>query len=197
MKLVGREPLEIRVLLVMTPTKFFRRNIYVRRQFGQFDGVNIPKRNITFFQLDRKIRKVDLKNIDVIFVMGGNTFEYLQRMRKTGLDKAVRNFVKNGGVYVGLSAGSYVVCPTIEMASWKHADRNAVGLKNLKGLDLVPFLLTAHFERELRPLIKKEAGNTKYEVIALTDEQAILIEGARRRIIGSGRKNIFNSPKNI
>ena len=194
LKLVGKKPSEIRVLLVMTPIKYLKRNKYVRRQFRQFKGVAIPKQNITFSQLNRKTRKDDLKNIDVVFVMGGNTFEYLQRMRKTGLDKAIKSFVKKGGVYVGLSAGSYVVCPTIKAASWKHADRNIVGLKNLKGLNLVPFLLTAHFEQKLRPLIKKEAEGTKYEVIALTDKQAVLIEGTQRKIIGSGGKNIFNSP---
>lgn len=192
LKLVGKDSADVRILLVMTPTKFLRRNIYVRRQFRQFDGVKIPKQNITFSQLDKKIGKADLKNIDVIFVMGGNTFEYLQGLRNTGLDKAIKSFVKKGGVYVGLSAGSYVTCPTIEAALWKHADRNAIGLKNLRGLNLVPFLLTAHFEKELRPLIKQEAGKTKYEVIALSDEQAVLINGKERKIIGRGRKNIFN-----
>ena len=193
LKLVGKNPSEIRVLLVMTPTKYLKRNKYVRRQFRQFNGVNIPKENITFSQLNRKITKDDIKNIDVIFVMGGNTFEYLQRIRKTELDKVLKNFVKKGGVYVGLSAGSYVACPTIEAASWKHADRNVVGLKNLKGLNLVPFLLTAHYENALRPIIKNSAEKTKYEVIALTDDQAVLITGAKRKIIGSGRRTIFNS----
>jgi len=182
LKLIDKKSSEIRIFLVLTPTKYFKRNKYVRRLFGQFQGVNVPKKNISFFQ-----------DIDVVFVMGGNTFEYLKRLRKTGLDKAIKNFVKRGGVYVGLSAGSYVICPTIEAASWKHADVNTTGLKNLKGLNLVPFLLTAHFKQELRPLIKKAAEKTKYEVIALTDRQAILVKGTQRKIIGNGRRNIFNS----
>ena len=193
LKLIDKKSSEIRIFLVLTPTKYFKRNKYVRRLFGQFQGVNVPKKNISFFQLNRRIRKTDLKDIDVVFVVGGNTFEYLKRLRKTGLDKAIKNFVKRGGVYVGLSAGSYVICPTIEAASWKHADVNTTGLKNLKGLNLVPFLLTAHFKQELRPLIKKAAEKTKYEVIALTDRQAILVKGTQRKIIGNGRRNIFNS----
>ncbi len=142
--------------------------------------------------MDRKVNKNDLKNTDVIFVFGGNTFDYLDRIRKTGLDKLIKAFIKKGGVYLGLSAGSYVVCPTIEAATWKNADRNKIKLKNLKGLNLVPFLITAHFEKKWHSIIKKAAENTKYQVIALTDEQAVLIKDSSTKIIGNGKKNIFN-----
>lgn len=195
LKLVGKKPSEIRIFLVITPIKYLKRNKYILRQFRQFKGINIPEQNITFFQLDRKVKQDDLKNIDVIFVFGGNTFDYLDRIKKTGLNKIIKAFVKRGGVYLGLSAGSYVVCPTIEAAAWKHADRNTVGLKNLAGLNLVPFLITAHFKEELRLIIEKSAKNTKYQVIALTDKQAVLIKGKSKKIIGSGKENIFNSPE--
>ena len=107
----------------------------------------------------------------------------------------IKSFVKKGGVYLGLSAGSYVAGPTIETAAWKHADRNKVGLKNLTGLNLVPFLITAHFEENLRPAIEKCAKSTKREVIVLTDEQAVLINGKSMKIIGRGKKNVFNLKK--
>lgn len=197
LNLVNKKPSEIRIFLVITPIKYLKRNKYILRQFRQFKGINIPERNITFFQLDRKVTPKDLKDLDVIFVFGGNTFEYLDRIKKTGLDKLIKSFIKKGGVYLGLSAGSYVVCPTIEAASWKHADRNTVGLKDLRGLNLVPFLITAHFEEELRPVIEKAAKNTKYQTIALTDKQAMLINGKNKQIIGSGKKNIFNSLKSF
>ena len=192
LKLVGKKSSEIRIFLVVTPRKYLKRNKYILRLFRQFRGIRLPEKNITFFKLDRKARKEDLKNIDVIFVFGGNTFEYLYRIKKTGLDKLIKSFVKRGGVYVGLSAGSYVACPTIEAAGWKHADTNFVRLKNLKGLNLVPFLITAHFEEKFRPIIERSAKNTKYEVIALTDKQAVLIRGKSKKIIGKGKKNILN-----
>ncbi|MDP3800055.1 MAG: Type 1 glutamine amidotransferase-like domain-containing protein, partial [bacterium] len=192
LKLVGKEPSKIRIFLAITPTKYLEQNEYILRQFKQFKGIKIPKENVTFFQLDKKIKKDDLKNIDVIFVFGGNTFDYMDRIRKTGLGKAIKAFVKKGGVYLGLSAGSYVACPTIEAASWKHADKNKIGLKNLKGLGLVPFLITAHFEKNIYSVIEKAAQNTKYEIIALTDKQAVLVKGNNRKIIGIGKENIFN-----
>lgn len=193
LKLVGKKPSEIRIFLVMTPIKYLKKNKYILRLFRQIKGINIPKQNIIFFQLDRKIKKDELKNIDVIFVFGGNTFDYLYRIKKTGFDRMIKDFVKRGGVYLGLSAGSYIVCPTIEAASWKHADRNVVGLKNLRGLNLVPYLITAHYEKNLHPLIERAAKKTKWPVIALTDKQAILIKNRSKKIIGTGKKNIFNS----
>ncbi len=192
-KLVGKKPSDIRILLVITPVKYLKRNKYILRQFRQFKGVHILKENITFFQFDRKIKNSELKAFDAVFVFGGNTFEYLNGIRKTGLDKAIKHFVKKGGVYLGLSAGSYVACPTIEAATWKHADRDNLGLKNLRGLNLVPFLITAHFNRECRDAVIEGTKKTKYPVIALTDKQAVLINGKTTKIIGLGKKNIFNT----
>ncbi|HRY63128.1 MAG TPA: Type 1 glutamine amidotransferase-like domain-containing protein [Patescibacteria group bacterium] len=197
LNLVNKKPADIKIFLVIIPIKYLKRKKYILRQLRKFKEINIPEQNITFFQLDRKVKQKDLKDIDVIFVFGGNTFDYLDRIRKTGLDKIIKSFVKKGGVYLGLSAGSYVACPTIEAAAWKHADRNMVGLKNLRGLNLVPFLITAHFEEGLRPIIKKAAENTKYRVVALTDEQAVLVKNKSTKIIGSGKRNIFNSAKKI
>jgi dipeptidase E len=194
-KLVGKKPADIKVFLVIAPTKYLKRNKYIVRQLKQFKGVRIPERNITFFQLNRKITSTDLKGVDVVFVFGGNTFEYLNGLRKTGLGTAIKKFVRKGGVYLGLSAGSYVVCPTIEAASWKHPDRNTPGLKNLAGLNLVPFLVTAHYEEKYRGIVTKEAGGVKYEVIVLTDKQAIIINGNKRTIIGPGKKLVLNSKK--
>lgn len=194
-KLVGKKPDKIRIFFVITPLKYPKKNKYIKRLFKKLKVVNIPEKNITFFKLDKKVRQDDLKDIDVIFVFGGNTFDYLDRIRKTGLDKLIKAFVKKGGVYLGLSAGSYVVCPSIEHAGWKHADNNTIGLKNLKGLNLVSFLITAHFEKKLRPIIEQSAKNTKQQVIALTDEQAVLINGRSMEIIGKGKKNIFNLVK--
>jgi len=194
-RLVNKKPPEIRILLVMTPTKHVKDNKYAIRMLRQFKSVGIPKENVVFYRFDKNISDNDLKNIDVIFVFGGNTFEYLDGLRKSGLDKKIVSFIKKGGVYVGLSAGSYVVCPTIEAASWKHADKNRVGLKNLRGLNLVPFLITAHFNDEVHKVVSRSAIRSKRPTIALTDKQAVLVRDESAFIIGGGETTIFNFTK--
>ncbi len=191
LKLVDKEPTEIKVFLVFTPLKDFLNHKYIKRILRQFKEVGVLKENVTFFQLNRKVKKENLKGIDVIYVLGGNTFDYLNGIRKTGLDKLIKEFVKRGGVYIGLSAGSYVVCPTIEATTWKHSDININDLKDLKALNLVPFLVTAHFEPKYRKIIKEAAQKTKYPVITLTDKQAVLVKGKEIEIIGVGRKKVF------
>ena len=91
----------------------------------------------------------------MIYVCGGNTFYLLYKIQESGFDKIIKQFVESGKLYFGVSAGSYVVCPTIEMAYWKHPDRNDVGLEDLTGLSIVPFLITVHFEPKYTQDIKK------------------------------------------
>ncbi|HOX60607.1 MAG TPA: Type 1 glutamine amidotransferase-like domain-containing protein [Candidatus Magasanikbacteria bacterium] len=191
LRLVGKKPSEIKVFFVISPLKYPSREKYISRLFNKFKAIKVPEKNITYFQLDRKVSNKELEGFDVVFVFGGNTFDYLDRMRKTGLDKLIKSYVKKGGVYVGLSAGSYLACPTIEAATWKPGDRNFVKLVNLKGLNFVSFLVTAHFGRKYLSIIREASKNTKYPVIALTDKQAVVVEDADWKIVGSGRKNIF------
>jgi peptidase E len=75
----------------------------------------------------------------------------------------------------------------------KKADSNIIGLENLNGLNLVPFLITAHFENKYSKIIKQAGKTTEYPIIALTDKQAVLVKGKQIKIIGVGKKNIFNT----
>lgn len=94
---------------------------------------------------------------DIVFVNGGNTFYLLDWVRKSGFNKVLDSFLKKGGLYVGVSAGSYLACPTIEQATWKRADRNRWGVTDFKALNYVPFLIVAHFEEKYRKIIDETA----------------------------------------
>ena len=87
LKLVNKKTKEVGVFCIITPSKFIQRGKEILKQFKRLQGGGIPAENITFFKLDRKVTENDLKGIDVIFVFGGNTFDYLNRIKKTGLDK--------------------------------------------------------------------------------------------------------------
>lgn len=94
--------------------------------------------------------------------------------------------------HIGISAGSYICCPTIEQSTWKHADRNKIGLKDLTALNLVPFLITAHFEEKHRLIIEKMAKTTDYPIVALNDTQAILVDRGKYKLVGDDDKEFFN-----
>ncbi len=133
-----------------------------------------------------------LSDKDIIFVNGGNTFYLLKWVRESGFDKVVPHFLKRGRLYVGVSAGSYIACPTIEQATWKHQDRNRVGLTNFAALGLVPFLITAHFEENYRTIVQRAAQRTTYPIVALSDTQAVLVKDGKVNVLGTGKREYWN-----
>jgi len=127
--------------------------------------------------------RAELSKYDVIFVAGGNVYYLLDYARKSGFLTVVRELVNNGTIYIGSSAGSYLACPTIEAAGWKHADRNVVGLKDLRALGLVDFIVVAHYEPELSEDIEAHKKSTKYPVIILTDQQMVVVTDDKNEVV--------------
>lgn len=140
--------------------------------------------NIEIFKL-KEGTFIGKKEYDVVYVCGGNTFDYLDRIRKTGLDKFIIDSVRSEkSIYVGVSAGSIIAGPNIEIAGCgSEGDENNVNLKDLKGLGLTNISIFPHFKENL----KKEVGDFKekvdYPVIALTDEEAVFVNDSQYQII--------------
>jgi dipeptidase E len=152
--------------------------------------------NIELFDIKGKSEQEVMKFLgvmDIIFVGGGNPFYLLEAMRECNFEKVLRKLLKKGIVYIGSSAGSMVAGQTINMAQWEipqdDSDKNIVSLKNLKGLNLVPFDVFVHYKPEYAEIIKKEIPNPKKRakrLKILTDEQAILVQGTEVDLIGEG-----------
>ncbi|MGD0576549.1 MAG: Type 1 glutamine amidotransferase-like domain-containing protein, partial [Candidatus Staskawiczbacteria bacterium] len=95
---------------------------------------------------------------------------------------------KMGKVYVGSSAGSIVAGRSIQTAEW-IGDRNTVHLKDLRGLNIVPFDIFCHYRPEYAEIIKQKIKNPKKRAKRLkiiTDQQAILVQGKETDLIGEG-----------
>lgn len=128
-----------------------------------------------------------LKDKELVYVEGGNSFYLLKSIRESGFETVVKEYLPRGLVYMGASAGSYVACPTIEMAAWNHQDKyDHYGITDLTAMNLVPFLLTVHYKTEYRELLEEEISEASYPVKILTDEQALLVQDDNVELIGSG-----------
>ena len=197
LSLLPKKPKEIKVAFITTAAYGESKNptwMEKDRQLLYGCGIKVVEDLDLKDKTQSELEKI-IADKDLIFVNGGNTFYLLHWIRKSGFDKSLPAFLRRGGLYVGVSGGSYVACPTIEAATWKHQDRNKVGLEDLTALNLVPFLLTAHFEEKYRKIVETEAKKTKYPIVALTDEQAILVDGKKVKLIGPGDKNFYNDFK--
>lgn len=117
------------------------------------------------------------KDKDAINVVGGNSFYLLKSIRENGFEQVLKEFLERGEVYCGSSAGAYVACPTIEMAAWKDPKRfNRHGVTDFTAMNLVPFLIIAHYNSEWEPIVRPKIESSKYEVKLLTDQQAIMVQ---------------------
>lgn len=130
--------------------------------------LNIAKNNIFPY----------LREFDIYYVCGGNTFYILDRMRKTKIDKFLINSIARGKFYLGVSAGSIIPGPDIEVAGL--GDSNDVNLEDLTGLKLVPYIVTPHYNQKEEKIVEEFKEKRKEElVIELTDDQAIFIEDGK------------------
>ena len=147
---------------------------YLRKTINELNDIGAI--NIEVFALGDK-PFVPNKEYDVIYVCGGNTFVYLDRIRKTGLDKFIIDSLKsNRSAYVGVSAGSIVAGPSIEIAGWgNEGDSNDIGLIDLKGLDLTNIVIYPHYREELKSELDKFKGKHSYQIYELTDDQALYV----------------------
>jgi peptidase E len=75
--------------------------------------LGILDKNIFVYDLHYKMENDELSTYDTIYFCGGSPQYLLQRINNTGFNTSIKNFVDNGGVYVGVSAGSIVTANNI------------------------------------------------------------------------------------
>jgi len=187
-KILPKPAYQIKLAHIITASKKEVNTSYVDKDTEKMKRIGFQIENIDIEgKTENELREL-LKSKDAVYVQGGNTFYLLRCIRESGFDKLIKELLNRGVIYIGVSAGSYITCPTIEMASWKHRDNNIVNLKDLTGLNLVPFLLSVHYKPEYEQNIKEAIAKTTYPVKILTDEQAILVKDNKIKLVGRGKE---------
>ena len=171
-KLVNKQPSEINLLIVTPTTEKDENWSYVKETLSRLSSMNITQ--VTVFSLDRKVTDNDLEGINVIYVLGGNTFEYLKGIKESGLFEKILPFVEKGGVYAGISAGAIVAGPNISTATGYDED---IGLTDLTGLGLVEFLVWPHYSLGEKVAFEQFVSKSGIEVVPIKDGEGIAING--------------------
>lgn len=188
LKILPKPPSQIKIAHITTASKAEENLSYLGKEKQIMGELGFDVEDIDIEGKDENWLRIFLKDTDVIYVQGGNTFYLLKHVRASGFDRVVKEFIDSGIIYVGVSAGSYIACPTIEMATWKHQYRNTVGLIDLTALNLVPFLLSVHYKPEHKDVLKEVISKTEYPVRILTDDQALLIQDEKVKLVGTGEE---------
>lgn len=192
LKILPKPPSQLRLAHIITAAKVEDNISYMINEENEMRKLGFHIENLDIEGKTEDELYNLLKDKDVIYVQGGNTFYLLKHTKQSGFGQVVKKLISQGTIYVGVSAGSYIACPTIEQATWKHQDRNHFGLTDLTALNLVPFLVSAHFTQEYCSIIEDRIKTTPYPVVALYDTQAVFVKDNTWKIVGKGKREFFN-----
>jgi len=131
-----------------------------------------------------------LKNTDIAYVAGGNTFYLLKQFRHTGFDKLLTKYIEDGVLYAGASAGSLIAGLDIEPVATIDEPEKVEDLDSTKGLGWVSIVPIPHYDMASRTSAIddiKEKYKDKFEIVLLTDDDAIVVEGDSWKIVESKR----------
>ena len=124
-----------------------------------------------------------LESYDAIYICGGNTFYLLHHLKKSGADKVLIDLAKNEVVLMGVSAGSLIMCPVIDLAGKVNPDQNDVGLADLTALGLIDFEIYPHYVLEFEQALTEYEASTGRKVVKLKNGDAYLVDDDHTELI--------------
>jgi len=138
-----------------------------------------------------------VRDAEAIAVGGGNTFNLLELFYENKLIEPVRERVQNGLPYMGWSAGSNMVCPTIKTTN----DMPIVEPTSFKALDVIPFQINPHYTDAVLPQHQGETradriaefieANPDFRVVGLREGSILRVEGISLKLLGEKDMLLF------
>ena len=140
-----------------------------------------------------------IRTNDYIYVSGGNTFYLLQELKNKEIDKIIIEQIHKGKVYIGESAGSMILSPSIHYVKDMDDETLAQNLESYDALNVIDFYPLPHHTNEpfieidekiiqqfsdkirLFPFRNSQAIRVKEDRVFLIDNahpQGLLIEGS-------------------
>lgn len=192
-ELVGKTPSETKIGFIPTAANaeegnkdWFINQFVNLWRFG-YSSIDI----IDFSAADINWRQ-RLVDVDVVFVSGGNTFHLLNQARKTGFDTWL-NEQKDSKVFVGVSAGTILMTPTIEIAGLEPGpDDNLPKISDLTGMNWVNFEIEPHCDSERFDVVEGYAKGCDNPVYAIDDQTAIKVVDSAVEVVSEGVWRSYN-----
>ncbi|GGA24071.1 Type 1 glutamine amidotransferase-like domain-containing protein [Paenibacillus physcomitrellae] len=156
-----------------------------------YRGIGIHK--LDYIDLDLEFHEEtfsDLFAYDAIHLSGGNTFYFLELLKRRGILNALRKYAANGGILIGVSAGSILMTPTIGLAGFgEEADLSRNRTEDLQALGLVSFEFLPHWDgtEEAVDAANKYARERKVPVYMVQDGGGVVVDQQRIEQFGEVR----------
>lgn len=135
---------------------------------------------------------LSLTDFNSIFISGGNTFFLLDQVRRSGFDVALMQFIAQGGVIYGGSAGAILFGQDILTCA--HLDENRVGLDDSHGLNMIGgFCIWCHYQPEDDERIFEYVARNGWPVLALSERSGVSVDGVNLTAQGYEPTHVFIS----
>ena len=100
---------------------------------GELSHVDIP--GIEMVRSAEELARKQLTDYSFLFIGGGNTFRLLSEIKRVHMFEPIREYLRNGGVAFGGSAGAIIFGEDLEACALD--DDNEVGLTDTRGFDVM------------------------------------------------------------
>lgn len=134
-----------------------------------------------------------LLSCDAIHLSGGNTFYFLHWLRQRAMLSVLKDYVAEGGVLIGVSAGAILMTPDVSTSAL-CGDALVEGLSDHSGLGLVDFQFLPHFESGEVGAAEIAAHQRRFSMTlyACPDGGGIVVDGASFEFLGAVQR--FGGP---
>lgn len=141
--------------------------------FSKVTSKHSGDKDIDFTMLLEEDLIPNLEVYDSIYMGGGNTFKLLNYIKKSGFDKKIKEYIKNGGIVYGGSAGAIVLGKDIRTVEEENDDSYLYH----EGLDLIEGKsIHCHYVEEMDKEIFDAIKKIKSDVIALPENSGIILD---------------------
>lgn len=161
LELLGKSAEGVSILFIPTAAITEETMIYAERSKEELLSLGIKESNIRTFNMEYKLTYDEINGFDAMYVCGGYTLHLLNKVKEAGFDSLIMEFINNGKLYLGVSAGSIIVGPTIQ---------------GTPGLNIIDKIIFPHYCEDKKEELKMLEDNYGHSVIPLTDNQAVLVE---------------------
>ena len=168
-----------KAVIITTAALGKENNQYSQSALSQLESIGFDK--VVFYDFENDGQK-DLSIYDVIYVCGGNTFKLMKFAKDLNFDKEITS-LKRGGAYIGVSAGSLIIGPSIKIAGEINPDTNEVGLTDFNGFNIIDIITFPHYTPEFEKDIKLFEDRNDVRIERISNSQAIFIKNGKRIFI--------------
>lgn len=149
-------------------------------------GIN----NLIYFDIDKEFdasKIQELLQCDAIHLSGGDTAYFLSNIKKRNFDNVLKDYVANGGILIGISAGSIIMTETIDIIKVGEIYEDVYDLSNMQGLGLVNFEFMPHWDRGIYNVdeFKTYTINSERPLYLCTDEDGIVVRDNNIKFVGN------------